>query len=105
MTLLERIKELANFKPKGLDRELHEGHLAETILRDELFSQIVDDMRTKIIEEWAKSPLRDIEGREKLRLMILILDQLIQNIERSYQAGLLARKQVADDRKKPTRRK
>lgn len=101
MSLLELLfnKKKLQFS-KSLERQAREGHQAGELLRDGLFSQIINDMRTKIIEEWRSAPLRDLDGQHELKLMLKVLDDIVKNIEQSYLTGEMAKKQLAQENDK-----
>lgn len=48
-------------------------------------------MRDRISRQWAESPARDTEGREKLWLMGKLLENVDQHLKELMQTGQLAR--------------
>lgn len=105
MTLFEKLMAVAGISVKHVELEARDGYKAESLLKDEIFSKVVEDMRAKIINEWASSPLRDVEGQYNLRLMIKILDDMVSNIVTDYETGRLAKKQIIEDAEKKKRKK
>lgn len=106
MNLLERLlKRRSENRAKSLEQEKREGAQALELLRDGLFTQIVTEMRENIIDNWTQSPLRDIEGREHMRMMIEVLDKIVKRIEHAYLTGELASKKIEEDQKKSKRKR
>jgi len=53
-----------------LRREVQRGADAQALLDNPLLSEALAAFEQEITDQWKKSPLRDVEGREKLRLML-----------------------------------
>lgn len=61
--------------------ELNRATRAQEALENPLIAEALAAWETEITEAWKQSPLRDVEGREKLRLML--------EAARSFQTHLL----------------
>lgn len=51
-------------------QDLHRAAQAQEALENPLIAEALAAWETEITEAWKKSPLRDVEGRERLRLML-----------------------------------
>jgi hypothetical protein len=105
-TLMERLIERLsdNIKP-NLYREREKGHEAYSLLNDPIFSDVIQSLRNRLINEWEASPIRDIDGQHKLKLMLNALDGIVRNLEEAYQTGKLAAKQLEDEEEKKRQRR
>jgi hypothetical protein len=104
--LLERLFQIKKQSPsRTLEQEADRGSHAENILRDELFKEVVDEIRKKLIDQWTDSPIRDTEGREEIHRMLYLLNSIVKNIEDTYETGQLARKQLVIEEEKRKREK
>jgi hypothetical protein len=105
MNLLNRfLKRVAGYRPSSPQDEVRMGNEAAHLLRDGIFTKVIDDLRNDIIEGWVNSPIRDYEGQQHLRFMLKILDDMVRNIEAYYQTGQLAAKQIEDEEKRKRRK-
>ena len=92
----------ANWKapaPVNLYREMDLGAQANALLESPAYQRAVQKMREGIHILWAKSPIGDIEGQQKLRMMLKLLDDMESNIKDEADTGKLASRQLADERK------
>lgn len=53
-------------------------------------------MRSEITQQWASSPAKDAEGRERLWVMLKLLDRIEGHIKSIAETGKMAKKQIAD---------
>lgn len=85
-----------------LDRERARGHNAEALLESPLWIEARNAIRTKLMDEWKASPVRDTEARERIWMMTRIADLYEQHIRSFAETGRLASKQLVDlgERKK-----
>lgn len=70
--------------------EIERGARARALLDSPVYLEALKAVRDGIYEQWAKSPIRDIEGQTSLRLMLKLLDDLEGNINRVATTGKLA---------------
>lgn len=70
--------------------EATRGVRARAILEDELVVAFFADAEQEIWQAWKSSPLRDAEGREKLRLMQEWLTKFKQTLEQHLLTGRMA---------------
>lgn len=66
------------------------GVRARAILEDELVVAFFADAEREIWEAWKSSPLRDADGREKLRLMQEWLQKFRQSMQQHLLTGQMA---------------
>lgn len=78
------------------DEEVRRGNQAERILNDDMYLEAFKAVRDEIINQWEQAPARDDEGRERLWLMVRLLERLKGHLETVMETGQLAKKQIAD---------
>jgi hypothetical protein len=100
MNLLEKLLNRNNIKKKSLAEEKREGHLAETILRDEFFTNVVEKIRQSLIDGLVLSPIGDFEKQNEIKIAIKLLDKLVKDIEDAYITGKLATEQENKKKRK-----
>lgn len=98
------------FKPSQydgpiLELELRKGIEAETLLNSEAYSRARMRVRQGIHEKWAASPVSDIEGQHKLRLLLKALDDIEGNLVEEMQTGQLAREQLKRQQEEEKRKR
>ncbi len=77
-----------------IEQRVYAGDRAAEILNNEVFQQVFTDYRTEITDQWQKSPARDQEGREKLWLMLSMLNKLETMVKTTLDTGKLARAEL-----------
>ncbi len=77
-----------------IEQRVYLGSRAREILDNEVFQQVFTDYKTEITEQWMKSPARDEAGREKLWLMLSMLNKLEAMIKTTMESGMLDRKEL-----------
>lgn len=80
----------------NLEDEVGAGRQAEYLLEHPIYVQAFATLRTEITQQWAASPSRDAEGRERLWLMLKLLDRIEGHIKSVAETGKMAKKQIAD---------
>jgi hypothetical protein len=70
--------------------EVKRGARAQEILDNPIFKEAMQAFDTEITNQWKQSPLRDVEGREKLRLMLEANRVFLQFIQTTMETGKLA---------------
>lgn len=74
-----------------LEQRIYQADRAREVLDNEAFQQVFADYKQEITEQWTKSPARDQDGREKLWLMLSMLNKLEAMLQSSLDSGKLAR--------------
>jgi hypothetical protein len=64
---------------------------AKEILDSEIYQEAYETVKREIQETWAQSPSRDVEGREKLFLMLKMLDKVQITMQSVLETGKLAK--------------
>jgi hypothetical protein len=82
-----------------LKADLAKGTRAEMLLKSDIYRESVGKVRQGIIDQWASSPIRDVEGQTTLRLMLKLLEDLEQNIVSMANTGKLAKAQIEHENK------
>jgi hypothetical protein len=73
------------------EKRIYNGDRAREVLENEAFQQAFADIKQEITEQWTKSPARDQEGREKLWLMLSLLNKLETTLQGTLDSGKLAK--------------
>ena len=76
------------------EERIYDGNRAREILENPVFQQVFTDYRTEITDQWQKSPARDLEGREKLWLMLSMLTKLESMLQTTLDSGKLSMKDL-----------
>lgn len=84
---------MADVKPK-VYQDLDRGARAEKLLNDPLLVESFQTLRETILSGIEATPLRDVEGAEKLRIMLKLLKDLRHNIDKVVQDGKLAKVEI-----------
>lgn len=86
-----------------LEWEKRRGEDALRIIESDVFQDSVEQLKKTILQEWAASPMRDIEGREALHQMFRTVEAVRTNLVSIMQTGKMASMQLvdADRRRKP----
>jgi hypothetical protein len=77
-----------------LNQRIYAADQAKLVLENEAFQQAFEDIKQELTEQWKTSPARDQDGREKLWLMIKLLDKLHLCLQSSLDSGKLAAKEL-----------
>lgn len=75
---------------KPLEQRIYDGDQARLVLENEAFAQAFADIRQEYTTAWMDSPARDVDGREKLYLMVKLTDKLQATLEAAMTDGKLA---------------
>lgn len=59
-----------SMQPTPADVEMQRGAEAQAALANPLIAEALAAWETEITRTWSQSPLRDVDGRERLRLML-----------------------------------
>jgi predicted ArsR family transcriptional regulator len=78
----------------NLNERIYAADQAKLVLDNEAFKQVFEDIKQELTEQWKTSPARDQDGREKLWLMIKLLDKVHLCLQASLDSGKLAAKEL-----------
>lgn len=78
--------------------ELERGAHAQAALDNPLIAEALAAWEKDITESWQQSPLRDVEGRERLRLMLEASKAFKAHLQRTMETGQLQRLQLKQQR-------
>ncbi len=70
--------------------EVSRGAHARAALENPLILEALEAYEKEITEQWKNSPLRDVEGREKLRLMLEAQKKFRQYLQTTMDSGKIA---------------
>jgi hypothetical protein len=74
-----------------LHEEISRGQQAKELMEHPLFREAVETLRTRYMDEWAASPVRDPEGREKIWMLQKSLSAVESHVKEVMETGKLAR--------------
>jgi hypothetical protein len=82
----------------GTDNEVEvaRGLRARAILEDPLVGEAFAAIERECLAEWRRAPARDVEGRERLWLMLKMAERLRAHFESLIDNGRLAGERVAE---------
>lgn len=72
-------------------QQLHRAAQAQEALENPLIAEALAAWDNEITEAWKQSPLRDVEGRERLRLMLEAAQAFQKHLEAVMTTGQLIR--------------
>jgi hypothetical protein len=73
-----------------INEAISRGSRAKEVLDNEEFQAAFEQLEKEIYTQWTESPARDVEGREKLFLMLGLSKKLKQIIQTTLETGKLA---------------
>ena len=78
------------------DEQLRErGLKAKALLEDELLLEAMEAIKAEAIRQWCEAPARDVEGRERLWLMVKITEKFEANLHTHIAKGEFASAKLA----------
>ena len=77
------------------EREIQRGERAAQLLQDELIVEALETIEREYTEQGKNSPVRDVEGREKLFLMVKTAKKFRAELESVMETGQLAKLSLA----------
>jgi len=77
-----------------LQKQVSRGQQAKELLENPLLQDSLKAIRNKLDTEWKNSPLRDVEGREKIFFLVKALDELEAMLISEIETGKLASQQL-----------
>ena len=81
-----------------LINEIERARQAQELIEHPLFVEAFETYRERLMKEWADSPARDTDGREKLWLMTKLLNGVENHLKELMQTGKLASLQLEQKR-------
>lgn len=72
------------------------GEAAQRVLDSEVYQQAWDDVKAAMLKEWENSPARDVEGRERLHMMMACMKMTRKYLEGYMQTGKLSKNRLAE---------
>lgn len=80
----------------SLENEIRRGEHAAQLLNDELLQEAFATIEKEYTAQWLSSPERDVEGRERLRLMVKTLHRLQLELQSTLETGHIAKATLAE---------
>jgi len=77
-----------------LNKQVSRGQRAKELLEDPLLQDSLKAIRNKLDNEWKNSPLRDVEGREKIFFLVKAIDEFEAMLISEMETGKLASQQL-----------
>jgi len=77
-----------------LNKQISRGQKAKELLEEPLLQDSLKAIRNKLDTEWKNSPLRDVEGREKIFFLVKAIDELEAMLISEMETGKLASEQI-----------
>ena len=81
-----------------LETEVERARQAREITEHPLWAEAFDAYRKRLMDEWAASPARDTDGREKLWLMVKTASAVERHLAEMLETGKLASIQMEKKR-------
>ena len=78
------------------ERDILRGQQAKELLEHPLLAEAFTTLEQEILSEWQNSPARDIEGREKLWMMLKLAQRVKSALETLVDTGKLAKHQLIE---------
>lgn len=72
------------------EEESRRGQHARDLLNDPLIAEAFETIEHEVMDQWKKSPARDVEGREKLWLMLQMTHKIRGHLESLVASGRMA---------------
>lgn len=72
-------------------QQLHRAAQAQEALENPLIAEALAAWETEITDAWKQSPLRDAEGRERLRLMLEAAQAFQKHLQAVVETGQMIR--------------
>ena len=89
----------------NLLNNIQRGERAREILENELFIESFEVIEQEIIEQWKSAPARDVEGREKLYLLLKLSEKYKSALTRVIETGKLSKQELGHQRSMQERAK
>lgn len=89
----EQLEAMKEDEAARLD-EAHRAARAEQLLNDPLLAAAFAEVRDEFLKAWSDSPMRDVEGRERIYTMLRLLDRVKKILETHVRTGQMAGMQL-----------
>jgi broad-specificity NMP kinase len=73
-----------------IERDRNRGVRAREVLENPLVVEAFDAIKAEYLEAWEKTPARDQEGRERLWVMVKLIDKVKMHLGQVVDAGKIA---------------
>jgi len=73
-----------------IERDRTRGVRARELLDNELVQEALTTLKDEYVRAWEASPARDSEGRERLWVMVKLVEKFRGHLEQVWDAGKLA---------------
>lgn len=83
---------------RPLHERMYDGEQAKQVLENPAFAKAFQDIKTEYTQVWMNSPARDVEGREKLYLMLKQVEKLQLTLTAAMEDGKMAQLQMEYER-------
>ena len=83
---------------KTLEQQVYDADKAREVLENEAFQQVFTDIEQELMTAWADSPIRDLEGREKIFQALTMLKKVQSSLVKTFDSGKLAMKELEHKR-------
>lgn len=81
---------------KDLEADRQRGVNARLLLETPLLVEAFETTKDEYVKAWRDAPARDTEGRERLWMMVKLLDKVKAHLETVMSGGQLAERELTD---------
>jgi hypothetical protein len=74
----------------AIETDIAEGFTAKEILNSTVYLDAFEAIKQEILNIWSLSPSRDSEGREKLWMMLSMLNKVQATLQSTMESGQIA---------------
>lgn len=74
------------------EQEIQRSNDAKAIIENSLYQESYTELRKELINELLDTPLRDTEAREKIYMMVKMLDSVQTRIQSIMETGTILKK-------------
>ena len=71
-------------------KNIYDGNRAKEVLENEVFQWAITEIKREVTEQWQTSPARDVDGREKLWMMLQLANKLELILKTTQETGKLS---------------
>ena len=75
------------------EKEIKLSNEAKAIIDNPLYQKAYTDLRKELVDELLATPLRDTEAREKIYMMVKMLDSVQTRIQSIMETGTILKKE------------
>lgn len=84
----------------AISRDRSRGVRAKELLDNDLVQEGLGSLKAEYLKAWEDSPARDAEGRERLWVMVKLVDRFRSHLEHVWNTGKLADAQLVEIEKR-----